>query len=397
MSAYIEPIKTAVAFFPFVALLLTAPYMLAQYRRYGAVLLLRSAIVYSFVLYLMCAYFLVILPLPSRESVARLTSGTIQLVPFREVADLFSNPAFSWGVPSTWYRLFWSRGFFQIAANVLMLLPLGVYLRYYFGFGLKKTLLCAFFLSLFFELTQLSGLYFLYPRPYRLADVDDLITNTLGGLLGYWAAPIFMRFLPSKERMDSVAYRRGEQVSLTRRFFAGAVDGLLALILMFLILQLLVPNGPDSLGAGETMGWLALGYGLSLAIYYIGVPWLARGYTPGKALLRLRLLDTRSMKRPRLWQCAVRSTVLYGVVMPAPAWVVYVLFAVPPDGESIEWWMLLVSFILIAIYALFWLLVLVHVFTRSIQLLHDKLAMTRNVSTLGRDQMEKPQPPDAAY
>ena len=53
MSQYIEPLKSALVLFPFVALALTLPYMLAQYRRYGAILLLRTAIVYSFVLYLM--------------------------------------------------------------------------------------------------------------------------------------------------------------------------------------------------------------------------------------------------------------------------------------------------------------------------------------------------------
>ena len=53
MSQYIEPLKSALVLFPFVALALTLPYMLAQYRRYGAILFLRTAIVYSFVLYLM--------------------------------------------------------------------------------------------------------------------------------------------------------------------------------------------------------------------------------------------------------------------------------------------------------------------------------------------------------
>ena len=91
MSQYIEPVKSALVLFPFVALVLTLPYMLFQYRRYGAVLLLRTAIVYSFVLYLMCAYFLVILPLPDVETVSGLTSARVQLIPFREVADLLHN------------------------------------------------------------------------------------------------------------------------------------------------------------------------------------------------------------------------------------------------------------------------------------------------------------------
>ena len=135
MNQYIEPIKTALVFFPFVALLITLPYMFVQYRKYGAILLLRTAIIYSFVLYLMCAYFLVILPLPDVEMVRGLTSPTVQLIPFNEVAELFSNPAVNLRDSSTWHKLVWCRGFFQIVANVAMLAPLGVYLRYYFGFS----------------------------------------------------------------------------------------------------------------------------------------------------------------------------------------------------------------------------------------------------------------------
>jgi glycopeptide antibiotics resistance protein len=41
-----------------------------------------------------------------------------------------------------------------------------------------------FLLSLIIESAQLTGLFFIYPGSYRLFDVDDLITNTLGGFLG---------------------------------------------------------------------------------------------------------------------------------------------------------------------------------------------------------------------
>ena len=67
--------------------------------------------------------------------------------------------------PATWYRLVWNRDFFQIVANVAMFTPLGIYLRYYFGCSLKKTLLFSLLLSLFFELTQLTGLYGYYRGP----------------------------------------------------------------------------------------------------------------------------------------------------------------------------------------------------------------------------------------
>ena len=65
----------------------------------------------------------------------------------------------------------------------------------------------------FFELTQLSGLYFIYPRGYRLCDVDDLILNTLGGLIGYFVPGILIRFLPSKDELDKIARVNGRNVS----------------------------------------------------------------------------------------------------------------------------------------------------------------------------------------
>ena len=381
MSQYIEPVKSALVLFPFVALVLTLPYMLFQYRRYGAVLLLRTAIVYSFVLYLMCAYFLVILPLPDVETVSSLTSARVQLIPFREVADLLHNAGVDPCRPATWYRLVWNRDFFQIVANVAMFTPLGIYLRYYFGCSLKKTLLFSLLLSLFFELTQLTGLYGYYPRPYRLADVDDLITNTCGGLLGYALAPLAMRLLPSREQMDARAYRKGEQVSVTRRCFAALVDFavmLVALAALMWRLPSVMPSGEDPVAMAA---WLFGCYAVGIVGYFVLGTWLGGGRTVGKVLLHLRLTDLRSGGRPRLWQCAVRYGVLYLVVMPTPAFLLLAITLGTEDGE-IGVWLVLACIGLLMIYILFWLLLAVHVVTHDNQLLHGKLSMTHNVSTL---------------
>ena len=61
---------------------------------------------------------------------------------------------------------------------------------------------------MFLELTQLSGLYGIYPRPYRLFDTSDLINNSLGTLVGFWLTPALVFFLPSRERLDAIAYRK---------------------------------------------------------------------------------------------------------------------------------------------------------------------------------------------
>ena len=70
MAQYIEVIKTAFLLFPLAALAVTLPYMVVEYKKFGAIPALRTAVVYSFILYLMTVYFLAILPLPSVESVA---------------------------------------------------------------------------------------------------------------------------------------------------------------------------------------------------------------------------------------------------------------------------------------------------------------------------------------
>ena len=98
-----------------------------------------------------------------------------------------------------------------------MTIPFGMYLKYYFKCNLKKTILFSFLLSLFFELTQLTGLYFIYPKAYRLFDVDDLLMNTLGGIVGYSLLNLINKFLPTREEIDKKAIEEGKNVSGLRR------------------------------------------------------------------------------------------------------------------------------------------------------------------------------------
>ena len=76
---------------------------------------------------------------------------------------------------------------------------------------------------MFFEITQLTGLYFIYPRAYRLFDIDDLITNTIGGILGYFIANK-LKFLPTREEIDTKALEDGKTVSGLRRLTLFFLD-----------------------------------------------------------------------------------------------------------------------------------------------------------------------------
>ncbi|GAY72166.1 VanZ family protein [Lentilactobacillus kosonis] len=200
MSQYIQVVMTAATSFPFIAILITFPFLVVNYHRYGSISKWNIFMTYTFIFYLMCAYFLIILPLPPLSYVERLTTPKYNLHPFVFILEFIKYNPFSIMHPETWLAAIKAPTVIQPIFNIALTIPFGVYLRSYFQRSLKQTLILSFCLSLFFELTQLSGLYGLYPRPYRLFDVDDLMLNTLGGLTGFLIAKPLIKWFPSKRK-----------------------------------------------------------------------------------------------------------------------------------------------------------------------------------------------------
>lgn len=83
--------------------------------------------------------------------------------------------------------------FLQIALNVLLFVPMGYYVRQILGRGVVVATTLGFATSLLVEMTQETGVWHLYHCAYRQFDVDDLIVNTLGALLGSLLAALFVR------------------------------------------------------------------------------------------------------------------------------------------------------------------------------------------------------------
>lgn len=96
-----------------------------------------------------------------------------------------------------------------------------------------------FLLSLFFELTQLTGLNFIYPRQYGLFDVDDLMINMLGGILGYFIMNKLKVLLPSREEInDSVKVSVLRKITsiLINIFINNKIINYIILIIYFVII-----------------------------------------------------------------------------------------------------------------------------------------------------------------
>ena len=118
--------------FPLIAAVITLPYMIYQYRKFGSIPWLRSLIVYSFVFYMLVAYYMVILPLPEDRSAFVSYAATPQLIPFNFVRLFLDSTTASISDPSTWKALLHDPNVYEAFFNVLLLVPMGIYLRYYF-------------------------------------------------------------------------------------------------------------------------------------------------------------------------------------------------------------------------------------------------------------------------
>lgn len=278
---YISIIYTACLAFPILAFLITLPYIIFNYNKYGSVLFIRTLLIYLFVLYLLSAYFLIIMPLPKIEYVKTLTTE-VQLSPFLILKNMIRTVNFNIKDISTYINIIKNPFVYQSIYNLLLTVPFGMFLRYYFKCNFTKTLIYTFLLSLFFEITQLTGIYFIYPNAYRLFDVDDIIINTLGGVFGYIITPIFSKILPTKDELDLNSYKKGMKVSSTKRLITFIIDLtfmsiLFAIIYMFNYLY-------DSNLNYYTM------FLISVISIFVLIPLFTKGSTIGAKITNLKIV-----------------------------------------------------------------------------------------------------------
>ena len=360
MAQYQHVVWQAMIAFPILAAVVTLPYLIYCYRKYGSVLGLRVPIIYSFILYLLCCYFLVIMPLPSREYVAKLTGPRLQLVPY------------------------------QALMNLLMFMPFGVYLHYYFGYKRRRVVVASLGLSLFFELTQLTGLYFIYPRSYRLFDVDDLMMNTLGGFLGYLAAIPLAKFLPSRADINRASYRRSRKVSLLRRLVALFCDAVCAggLVMAVNLGLNLAGRHPSAISDVITVGLPIFGYFAFLPIVF-------NSQTVGQKLTRMQVARLRG--KPARWYQLIMRIVIVAIVMVAiPYAVMSGVIWLDTHGLINSEGTTILSIVVLAGYGFFVLVQLIRALARR-PLFYERWTRTKLVSTTAitpTGQLKEDEPAD---
>jgi glycopeptide antibiotics resistance protein len=199
----------AIALGSVLAVVLLIPVAAVQYRLDGRLGPKDLAILLTAAVYALALWTYTLLPMPVEDTypckgVQLRLFGSLGLIhlPDSGPASLLRDPAF-----------------LQIALNILLFVPLGYFVRVVLHRGVVVATTLGLGVSLLIELTQRTGVWHLYDCAYRLFDVDDLLVNTVGAVVG----SLVSYLLVQRKRPDVVL---PTTISLGRRLMGFVCDAL---------------------------------------------------------------------------------------------------------------------------------------------------------------------------
>jgi len=276
----------------FLVLPVLIPVVLAVvYRRYRYLAVGPTAWAAVTALYVSALFAFTTFPLPTAPEefcTKRSTFEYWRLTPGRSFAEVLDRVA-EVGVPAT----VTSGLFLQVAFNVVFFVPLGFGVAYLLRRGIGWALAIGLGTSLVIEVAQGSALWGLYPCPYRVAEADDLITNTTGALVGWVIGALVTRVIPFREParrtdLDLPTVRRRVLAAVTDLMLTGALTlGVDVAVAFVLDLQ--------GIEAPAWQGWLTAVGIIVPTLLLLGVPLVRRDRaTPGQAAVLLGLASVRT-------------------------------------------------------------------------------------------------------
>lgn len=197
-----------------VCLLLFVPFVWARHRRRGRLTLGDTLTGAAAVVYGWAIWTYTLLPLPSGPQQHCVGVNLDPLAMFGEIRDAMARGG-------VWLL---DGAVLQLVFNVVLFVPLGFFLRMLWGRGVVIAALAGLGVSLMVEGTQLTGIWGIYPCAYRVFDVDDLILNTSGAVLG----SVLSLLVPLAWRLSEVSptAELPRPVTRSRRLLAMACDAL---------------------------------------------------------------------------------------------------------------------------------------------------------------------------
>ncbi|MGO3796870.1 MAG: VanZ family protein, partial [Pauljensenia sp.] len=262
-------------------LVLFVPGLVWHYRRYGRPSLARLVGLAMVCLYVTAVVAYTTMPLPdSTGQWCQSHSAGRNTTPLRFLAEILTT------IDAVGRRAaLRSSVFLQAVLNVAFFVPFGVIGTRNLRWRTSVVVGLAALVSVGIEVTQAVGIPFLYPCPYRVADVDDIILNTTGSLLGVLLAPVLLWWMPSARSL-SRGRLQPRPVTAARRWTGMVVDVMLAAVLgagtTWVVRAVRILAGAPHPSFLETAEFAA-GLLVALVCVFLGPAWNGRGSTIGQA------------------------------------------------------------------------------------------------------------------
>ncbi|WP_159610309.1 VanZ family protein [Glutamicibacter sp. JC586] len=278
-----------------------------QYRRHGRLSWRRTITTAAAAVYGFGLFSYTMLPLPTSRAASCVPGrGIPQLRPGHLVND------FQLTIAEQGLRGFaTSFTLWQVIFNVILFMPLGILAVRWLRGNVLTAMVLGFAASLAIELTQYTGIWGLYDCAYRVADVDDVITNTAGAFTGAIFAylPLFSFLTGPKE--GNARYAAPRRVNRARRVLANVFDLAITTGAVFVI--------TGALSLVEKLGGPAANeqlMNLWIPVVVVFLVFLLPTLTPGRASLGQRcawLMIVGENGGPALaWRAVLRSVLGFG-------------------------------------------------------------------------------------
>lgn len=304
------PLLIALMAWPFISAFLTLPILALLYHRDHRLRLASVIGSYLSVLYVAGLVTFTQYPVPDNPDRYCATHHlSPQLNPLAFIQDIVTGGA---------------SAIMQLLLNIVLFMPLGFLLMRFLRRNIGHTVIVGFLLSLAIELTQLSGFWGIYPCSYRQFDVDDLLTNTLGALVGYGIAKLCDRRWPPKpvDRAE-INHRPG----IVHRGVTFAIDMIMvalgyyplgiAMVWLFHALAKPLPDGTFQLMGTivhvESLDTMVTVLGMvSFLVFELWIPAAHRGQTLGGMFTHMSMETRERHGWRRVLFYAARTAIIGG-------------------------------------------------------------------------------------
>ena len=282
LSAYGPSTIWAIILGTVVAVVAFLPVVAVRYRKAGRLRLIDWVLLLACAIYFVALWTYTLIPLPETLDYRCISPN---FHPFAFVDDIARNTAKVGRFRLTDPMLL------QVVFNVVLFMPLGGFLRLIFRRGVVFATVAGLVISGIIETTQLTGDWWLFPCAYRFFDVDDLIMNTLGALLGSLVVWPLVKLL-SKRSPAKV-----DRVTPGRRFM-GVFADLMVIFFLYFPTQITC-NAVQVYGLGRSAdqfeAWISITIAAGVTGLVEGLWVFVDGRTCGEAIVDVRPLDVRPL------------------------------------------------------------------------------------------------------